>query len=129
MLKASIRTAGLAVAGILALSGCTTAGPAMEQLPPQFGGLPPGAPARPATPYKYPAVHDMPPPRETRPMTADEVRKAEKALEAARDRQEARHGGAKTKRPPAATKKPPAAAKKRPANSMNGQNTGAKTSP
>ncbi len=119
MRKASIRTAGLAVAGVIALSGCTAAGPAMEQLPPQFGGLPPGAPPRPATAYQYPAVHDMPPPRETRPMTADEVRKAEKDLAAARDRQEAREGKGKT----------PAAAKKQPAHTKNGQNTGAKTNP
>jgi hypothetical protein len=117
--------AGLALA-VVALSGCTGAGPAMEQLPPQFGGLPPGAPPRPATPYQYPAVHDMPPPRATRPMTADEVQKAERDLEAVRDRQEARHGGGKT---PASTKKTPAAAKKPPADTMNGQNTGAKTNP
>ena len=118
MRRAPIRTAGLALAGVLALSGCA-AGPAMEQLPPALGGLPAGAPPRPATPYQYPAVHDMPPPRETRPMTADEVRKAEKDLAAARDRQEAREGKGKT----------PAAAKKQPAHTKNGQNTGAKTNP
>jgi len=126
MLKASMRTAGLAVAGVLALSGCTAAGPAMEQLPPQFGGLPPGAPPKPATPYAYPAVHDMPPPRATRPMTADELRKAEKDLEAARDRQEGRAGGGKK---PVVAKRPHGPAKKQPAGTGNGQNTGGKTSP
>ena len=44
------------------LSGCAP-GPMIDRLPADVGGLPAGAPARPATPYQYPAVHDMPPAR------------------------------------------------------------------
>ena len=98
----------------------------MEQLPPALGGLPAGAPARPATPYQYPAVHDMPPPRATRPMSEEDVLKAEKDLQAARDRQEQRERGGK---PPAARKKAAPAAKKQPADTKKGENTGAKTNP
>ena len=125
MRRAPIRTAGLALAGVLALSGCA-AGPAMEQLPPALGGLPAGAPPRPATPYQYPAVHDMPPPRDTRPMTEEELSKTEKDLQTARDRQEAREGKAKT---PSTGKRAAPAVKKQPPDTNKGQNTGAKTSP
>lgn len=126
MRKAPIRTAALVLAGALALSGCGSAGSTMEQLPPVLGGLPAGAPPRPATPYAYPAVHDMPPPRDSRPMTDEEVLKTEKDLQAARERQEGRKNGAK---PPAGGKRAQPAAKKRPTDSNSGQSTGAKTSP
>ncbi|HVZ53876.1 MAG TPA: hypothetical protein VG986_18050 [Pseudolabrys sp.] len=126
MRKAPIGTAALALAGALTLSGCGAAGSSMEQLPPTLGGLPAAAPARPATPYQYPAVHDMPPPRETRPMSDEDVLKAEKDLEAVRDRQEQHKGGGK---PPAARKKAAPAAKEHPADTKKRENTGAGTNP
>ena len=49
--------------------------------------LPAGTPERPAVPYVYPAVHDMPPEREARPLTEEQVQRAEAELVAARNRQ------------------------------------------
>jgi len=101
----------------LGLAGCSNA-PMGEGLPTEMGGLPKGAPARPATSGQYPAVHDMPPPRSTDPMTDDEQLKLEKELRAARDRQEALQADddpakkpAKDKKPATAKKKPPGVAK------------------
>ena len=73
--------AGLAVL----LAGCSPSS-MMERLPTSVGGLPAGAPAAPTTPYQYPAVHDMPPPRTDTPLTAEQQDELEKALLAARDR-------------------------------------------
>lgn len=100
------------------LLGCTP-GPMIDRLPDSVG-LPQGAPARPATPYHYPAVHDMPPPRATKPMSEEEQVKLEKELQAVRDRQEGRGEAAKKTTP---------AAKKKPSGTKSGQNTGAKTNP
>ena len=85
------------------LAGCAS-GPVIDQMPSNLG-LPAGAPARPATPYVYPAVHDMPPPRATPTMTEEQQVKLEKELTAVRDRQEAHEGTAK-KTAQAAKKKP-----------------------
>ncbi len=60
--------------------------------------LPAGTPDRPAVPYAYPAVHDMPPDRTAPTMTQEQVDKAEAELVAARNRQS---GGAATQKPPA----------------------------
>ena len=81
--------------------------------------LPAGAPARPETPYAYPAVHDMPPDRSTTPMSDEEQVRLEQDLTRARDRQEGR---------PAA-KKPPATAKKPPKKPESAQSDGAKENP
>jgi hypothetical protein len=59
-----------------------------DQLPPGMGGLPPGAPARTSAPLPYPAVHDIPPPRVTAPLTDEQQLKLERELEAVRARQE-----------------------------------------
>ncbi|HEY2756965.1 MAG TPA: hypothetical protein VGJ01_14670 [Pseudolabrys sp.] len=100
-----------------------------------MGGLPSDAPARPATPREFPAVHDMPPPRADEPMTDEEQLKTEKALTSARDRLEGTRkagdddGAAK----PAKPKKGASAAKKKPAASKDsgtsGTDAGAKTNP
>jgi hypothetical protein len=110
--------AALAVAA--SLTGCS-AGPLVEQLPQSLGGLPAGTPSPPATPYQYPAVHDMPPPRATEPMSEEQQYRLEKELNALRDRQEGQE--AKDKK---AAKK---AVKKKPAARRSGQNTGAKSNP
>ena len=70
-------------------------------------GLPADAPARPAAYYVYPAVHDMPAPRATTPMTDEEQVKVERDLRATRDRQEAQEGQkAQAKKSEPAAKKP-----------------------
>ena len=108
--------AGLAL--VAGLGGCS-AGSVIDKLPADMG-LPAGAPARPATPYEYPAVHDMPPARATVPMTEDEQVKLEKELANVRDRQEGRTQS--PKKPAPKTKKPPNEAE-------SGQTAGAKPNP
>ncbi len=110
----------LFLAGFLA--GCSS-GAVIDQLPSGLG-LPAGAPERPTTPYVYPAVHDIPPPRATPTLSEEQQVEAEKELAAARDRQEARDQAAKTAAPPA--KKKPAAADTDDAAAPEG---GAKTNP
>jgi hypothetical protein len=68
------------------LTGCES-GPLIDAIPGQVGGLPAATPARPAVPYEYPAVHDMPPPRATGPLTDEQQIRLEKELQAIRDRQ------------------------------------------
>jgi len=108
------------------LTGCS-AGPLserLEQMPESLGGLPPDVPKAPAMPYQYPAVHDMPPPRSSEPMSEEQQYQLEKELNAVRDRQEAANPDAQKPVQPA--KK---TAKKKPAPAESGQNTGAKTNP
>ncbi|HEY0222932.1 MAG TPA: hypothetical protein VGC38_00285, partial [Pseudolabrys sp.] len=81
-----------------ALAGCS-AGPWSDQMPQSLGGLPADAPARPLSPYQYPAVHDMPPPRATKPMNDEEQFKLEKELSAIRDRQLSQEGQKPAKAP------------------------------
>jgi len=124
--------AGLA----LALAGCSPA-PLLEKMPEGMGGLPANAPARPATPQAFPAVHDMPPPRVDKPMTDEEQLKTEKSLTTARDRLEGARSAdnddtaGDTK--PAKPKKGASAAKKKPTVSKDsgtsGAGSGAKTNP
>jgi hypothetical protein len=125
----------LATLGVL-MGGCA-AGPSVfttapEALPESLGGLPAEAPAAPKDPYKYPAVHDMPPARSDTPMSNDQLLKAEKDLQGTRDRQvdkaakdQAEDASDFTDPPPAAapatsaekptTKKPPAKKTRAPA--------------
>jgi len=114
----SILAALCQVAVLAVLAGCS-AGSAIDQLPSNMG-LPAGTPERPTTPYQYPAVHDMPPPRSTTTMTDEQQLQAEKELSAVRDRQESREGPVKKTAQPA---------KKKPAAANNDQTGGAKTNP
>jgi len=108
-----------AVLGFAAvLAGCSP-GPIIDRLPADLG-LPAGAPARPETPYDYPAVHDMPPDRTSVPMSEDEQLRLEKELATVRDRQEGRQPAGKKAAPTA--KKPPKGA-------QGGQTDGAKANP
>jgi hypothetical protein len=77
----------LAALGVAALLCSCAPGSVIDKLPGGVG-LPAGTPERPATPYVYPAVHDMPPPRETPPMTEEQQVILEKDLAAVRARQE-----------------------------------------
>lgn len=107
---------------VTALAGCSP-GPLIDRLPGDLG-LPAQAPARPVTPYDFPAVHDMPPDRSSTPMTEEEQVRLEKDLARARDQQEGRPPQGK---PPA--KKPAPAAKKPSKDDENGQTAGAKPNP
>jgi len=80
--RAVLVALGLAVA----LCGCS-AGAIVDKLPGDMGE-PADTPARPVTPYVYPAVHDMPAPRATPPMTEEQQVQMEKDLTATRDSQE-----------------------------------------
>lgn len=119
----------LAVCAVAAsLTGCS-AGPLadkLEQMPQSLGGLPPDTPKAPAMPYQYPAVHDMPPPRASEPLSEEQQDRLEKDLNAARDRQEAANPDAQ-KAAEAAKKTAKKTAKKKPAPAQNGQNAGAST--
>jgi len=93
----------VAFAVAAALSGCSSISQkftdGMSQMP--AIGLPAGTPERPAEPAAYPAVHDIPPPRNSVTLTSIEQQKMEDDLMAARDRQQASVGVApqpKTKR-------------------------------
>ncbi len=99
----------LAVGAVLAACSSSQSFEGMEGLPPSLGGLPADAPPPPKTPYQYPAVHDMPPPRSVKTLNDQELLKLEKDLAAARERQEKAAG------PPAAaqTKPKPAQPKNR----------------
>lgn len=69
-------------------------------MPAAIGGLPEGAPARPETPPAYPAVHDMPPARDSTMLSGAEQKKLEDELAAARARAAAANAAAGTGRNP-----------------------------
>jgi hypothetical protein len=83
-----------AIAAAMGLAGCASTSQTIadraSQLP--VVGLSADAPARPADPVAYPAVHDMPPPRHSVVLTGLEQQKLEADLVAARDRQQAAAG-------------------------------------
>jgi hypothetical protein len=131
--------AGLSLAA--ALAGCAP-GALIDKLPGELA-LPAGTPERPTTPYVYPAVHDVPPPRVDPPMTEEQQVTLEKELKALRDQQEAQDKAAaltedqrvarenelkatRDRQEAAVKEKKAAAAKKSPAA---GSQDGAKTNP
>jgi hypothetical protein len=71
-----------AIVATIPLSGCSVS---VADLP--IVGLPEGTPARPKDPGAFPAVHDMPAPREESALDPAEQVKIESELAAARDRQ------------------------------------------
>ena len=75
-------TALVALAGVLALSGCSTT---IADLP--LVGTPADAPARPKEAGAYLPVHDLPPDRDETAMAPAERAKVAAELAAARDRQ------------------------------------------
>jgi len=77
-----------AVAALLLAATLAGCGSTLSNLPPEMGGLPADTPARPATQqYAYPAVHDMPPPRESTIMTPEQVQQQEAEMARLRDQQ------------------------------------------
>lgn len=78
---------GAAFAGALAaasLAACAST--ISDAIPQPVGGLAADAPARPAEPAAFPAVHDMPPARDGRVLTEAEIKKAQEELAALRQR-------------------------------------------
>jgi len=116
----------LAALSLAIMAGCSSS-QVIDDLPASVA-LPADAPARPATPYAYPAVHDMPPPRATEPMSAEDQLRLEKELTAVRNRQEGRKPDDE-KTLQTAKKNAKKAAKKKPADAQNGETAGAKSNP
>lgn len=90
-----VRAAALGLT--LVLAACTTA--QIDQIPQNVGGLPEGAPVRPAVQPDYPAVHDMPPPRAQPLLDEEGQQRLERDLANARKRQ----SGQAVKQPAAKT--------------------------
>lgn len=67
---------------LLFLTGCSST--QLDQIPHGVGGLPEAAPARPETPYVFPAVNDLPPPRDQPLLGPEEQKKLENELARAR---------------------------------------------
>jgi hypothetical protein len=116
----------LAALSLAILAGCSSS-QMVDDLPAAVS-LPADAPARPATPYQVPAVHDMPPPRTTEPMSAEDQLKLEKELSAARDRQEGRKQ-VDEKAPQSVKKTVKKDTKRKPADEQAGGTAGVKTNP
>src|SRR5664279_3797314 len=114
-MERALQRSVLAAFGLVTvLAGCSSA-PMIDGLPSNVG-LPAGTPERPATPYQYPAVHDMPTPRPTQPMSEEQLQNLENELAVVRDRQEAREGA----------KKPGQTVKRKSTAANTGQAAGAK---
>jgi hypothetical protein len=84
-LAAACMRLAVLLAGAALLVGCAT-GPVADHIPTAIGGLPEATPARPQTPGEYPAVNDLPPPRDSTVLTSEEQKKLEDELIAARAR-------------------------------------------
>lgn len=103
--RAMVVRLAVALAAAAGLSGCAAmseriAGSASEM---PVIGLPASAPERSAAPPAFPAVHDVPPPREAAVLNEVEQRKLENELVAARDAQRGASGSRpKTQKPPPA---------------------------
>jgi hypothetical protein len=74
----------LALALPIGLCACSST---FSSLPTQLGGMPADTPQTSAAPAAYPAVHDMPPPRQNAVLTEAEQKQAESELAALRERQ------------------------------------------
>ena len=83
-----------ALAAAAALTGCASISQKFADVASQMPGigLSANAPERPAEPAAYPAVHDIPPPRNSVVLTNFEQQKLEDDLVAARDKQQSSAG-------------------------------------
>jgi hypothetical protein len=75
----------LLLAAAAVIAGCAGATVA-DHVPTAIGGLPDAAPPRPSALSAYPAVHEMPSPRDDKVLTSEEQYKIEDELIAARNR-------------------------------------------
>jgi hypothetical protein len=73
--------------GVALACSLTSCSSVLSELPTQLGGIPDGAPERPASSRAYPAVHDMPPPRAGAVLTEAEKKQVEAELAAMREEQ------------------------------------------
>jgi hypothetical protein len=73
------------IAGAVILAGCSSSSVG-DHMPTAAGGLPDGAPQRQARPHAYPAVHDMPPARDSTVLSDEEQTRLEADLAKARER-------------------------------------------
>ena len=91
--------AAVAAAG---LSGCASISQKFADTASQMPGvgLPAGTPERPSAPAAYPAVHDIPPPRNSVVLTSTEATQLENDLASARDQQQTAGGAAQSKKQP-----------------------------
>jgi hypothetical protein len=80
-----VLTAALLLAGAAAVSGCSSYA-LIDSVPASVGGLPEGAPERPAAAPAYPAVHDMPRARSDAPLSEAERKRLRDDLVATRER-------------------------------------------
>jgi hypothetical protein len=80
----SFAVAALVCVGSVLVASCSTV---MSEMPAQIGGLPANTPPRPEVAPAYPAVHDMPPPRDAAVLTEEERKKVEAELAAMRAEQ------------------------------------------
>ena len=69
----------LLLATAAAIAGCAGATVA-DHVPTAIGGLPDAAPPRPGAPSAYPAVNEMPSPRDDKVLTSEEQYKIEDEL-------------------------------------------------
>jgi hypothetical protein len=108
----------LLVTAALALAGC---GSTVDMVPEKLGGLPSGAPQRPATTLPTPNVYEVRPTREAKPLSDAEQQKLESDLLALRETEKQR---ANPPPPPPPEKKaatkPPAGHSKAPASPAKG---------
>ena len=65
------------------LGGCSSV---VDHVPSWAGGLPEGVPARPSSAPAFPAVHDMPPPRQDSTLSDAERKRLRKDLNVTRER-------------------------------------------
>jgi len=75
----------LVAAGAASLTACSSS-VVVDHIPTAIGGLPEGAPERPATPAAYPAVHDIPANRGPTVLSEAEKKRLRDELAASRDR-------------------------------------------
>ncbi|HEX4557566.1 MAG TPA: hypothetical protein VH249_26505 [Xanthobacteraceae bacterium] len=68
----------------IGLGGCSST---LSSMPTELGGMPANTPQPSGAPVAYPAVHDMPPPRQNAVLTDAEQKAAEAELAALRERQ------------------------------------------
>lgn len=82
---AHLRGVGVLLLATL-VTGCAST---FSSLPPALGGMPADTPPPPPQggQLAYPAVHDMPPPRQTTVLTPEELKKVEAEMAVAHDRQ------------------------------------------
>ncbi len=85
----------LVIALATSLCACSSLG---DSLPAPLG-LPQSVPERPAVQPEFLPVHDMPPPRDTKPLTEKERKQLEADLREIRDRQGRRDGKPSSKQP------------------------------